>query len=349
MKYFKRSLLEPESRERQIVASFYYSYREGEQQTNHSNMLRSVLHDVLNQNEGFFFHFQPHYRQATQPGGHPRWSYDSLKEILLSFTKNHPVKERLYLVVDAVDESDDGERRYDVIELLRELCAAKGHCIVKAFVASRPVIGLSGMSANLHRMIRLQDVNYSDIVKFAGSFLGPELDLPPDIVHPATEYIVRNAQGVFVWVRLVREELIKYARSGCTKNQIFRFLESLPTELEGFYGCILTQLDGKEAQDVELGRRMLQFVLFAYRPLRLEELMHALAIRDSFDTAFPCSDESFEGELIHGIEKRIISCAGNFLEIKGSHGTSFLEWIFRTIWLINRQRIAAFSSCTKLF
>jgi hypothetical protein len=285
-------------------------------------MLRSVLHDVLDQNEEFFFHFQPYYRRAAQPGGHPRWSYDSLKEILLSFTKNHPVKERIYLVVDAVDESDDGERRYDVIELLRELCAAKGPCIVKAFVASRPVIGLSGMSENLHRMIRLQDVNYSDIVKFAGSFLGPELDLPPDIFHPATEYIVRNAQGVFVWVSLVREELIKYARSGCTKNQIFGFLESLPTESEGFYERILTQLDGKEAEDVQLGRRMLQLVIVAYRPLRLEELRHALAIQDSLDTALPCSDESFEEELIHDIESRILSCAGGFLEIKGDHGTS---------------------------
>jgi hypothetical protein len=266
----------------------------------------------------------------VNPGGQPRWSYGSLKEILLSFTKNHPVKERLYLVVDAVDESDDGER-YDIIELLRELCAAKGPCIVKVFVASRPVVGLSGQSAKTHKMIRLQDVNELDIVKFAESFLGPELDLPHDIVRLATEYIVRNAQGVFVWVRLVREEVIMYARVGCTKNQIFDFLKSLPTELEGLYKRILLQLERGGAQDVEIGQIMLQFVLFAFRPLRLEELRQALAIRESIDTAFSYSDESFEGELIHGIEKRIISCAGNLLEIKGSRGTFFPERIFETI------------------
>jgi hypothetical protein len=123
----------------------------------------------------------------------------------------------------------------------------------------------------------------------------------------------------------VREELIEYARSGCTKNEIFSFLKSLPTELEEFYKRILVQLEKGEAQKVEIGQRMLQFVLFAFRPLRLEELRQALAIRESLDVTFSCSDESFEGELIHGIEKRIISCAGNFLEIKGSHGTSFSE------------------------
>jgi hypothetical protein len=71
------------------------------------------------------------------------------------------------------------------------------------------------------------------------------------------------------------------------------------------------------------GLRMLQFVFFAYRPLRVEELRQALAIPDSLDAVFLCSDESFEGDLIIGIDKRIISCAGNFLEVKGVRGTSF--------------------------
>ena len=150
MKYFQRSLSGREPGRKKIVASFYYSYREGEQQTNHSNMLRSVLYDVLDQNEEFFFHFQPYYRQAAKPGGQHQWPYGSLKKILLSFTKYHPVTERLYLIVDAVDESDDRER-YDIIELLRELCARRGPCVVKVFVASRPVVGLSGQSAKIGR------------------------------------------------------------------------------------------------------------------------------------------------------------------------------------------------------
>ena len=334
MKYFKRKLLKREPRGRRIVASFYYSYREGEEQTNHCNMLRSVLHDVLSQNEEFFFHFQSYYRQAAQHGGHPQWSYKSLKEILLSLTRDHPVSERLYLIVDAMDESDDGER-IDVIKLLLDLCAAKGPCTVKVFAASRPVVGLSGHSAKNHKMIRLQEVNHSDILRFTESFLfDPELNLPPIIAHSATEYITGNAQGVFVWVHLVREELLEYAKHGYTRNQIFDFLKSLPTELEGIYKRMLMRLEGGMKQNIEIGQKILLFVLFTYRPLGLDELRHALAIRESQDFAFSCSDESFTGDLIYGIEKCVISCAGNFLEIKaqGDHGSSVSRSILLELW-----------------
>ena len=324
MKYFQRNLVkrEPLSGERPIVASFYYSHREGEQQTNHANMQRSVLYDILDQSEEFFFHFQPHYRKGVQSGEGHQWTYKSLKNVLLSFSENHPVDERIYLILDAMDESDGGERS-DVIKLLRELCAAKGPCIVKAFVASRPVHGLSGHTAKIHKVIRLQDLNTSDILAFTRSFLGPEVDLPAEDVSQATEYIVQHAHGVFVWVDLVRKELLRFAEYGGTRNQIFGFLRSLPTELEEFYDNIITRLERGSAQDVGDGRRMLQFVLFTCRRLKLEELRQALAIGDGIDAEFPCSEESFQGDLIYGMERRIISCCGNLLEIKGDQGAFF--------------------------
>jgi hypothetical protein len=194
---------------------------------------------------------------------------------------------------------------------------------VKVFLASRPIAGLKQRSAENYSIIRLQDENKPDILKFAESFLGPELELPSDTVCQAKEYIVQNAHGVFVWVHLVRDELLAYVDSGCTKNQVFDFLRSLPTELERIYERILTRLENGKGVDVKDGFRMLQFVFFAYRPLRLEEIRQALAIPDSLDAVFPCSDESLEGDLVVGIEKRVVSCGGNFLEIKGVQGTSF--------------------------
>ena len=317
MKYVQRSLMQrkPHTSGRQIVASFYYSFREGEQQTNHSNMLRSVLYDILDQNEEFFFHFQRYHRER---GGNP-WSSSSLKKILLSIAENHTVDERLYLIVDAMDESVDGDRG-SIIELLEKMCATRGPCVVKVFVASRPITELYRFRAKNRKTIRLEEVNAPDILRYTESFLS-NLRLPPDIIHQAKEYIIQQAQGVFVWVYLVREELRRYAE-GCTQNEIFGFLESLPTELEGFYKRILTQLEGGISRDIPVGQRMLRFVLFTYRPLELEELRQALAIRDSLDAAHLVSDASLERNLIFDIGNRLVSCTGNFLQIKGVHGSS---------------------------
>ncbi|KAF8539438.1 hypothetical protein BDD12DRAFT_882291 [Trichophaea hybrida] len=59
------------------------------------------------------------------------------------------------------------------------------------------------------------------------------------------------------------------------------------------------------------------------RAVTFAELKYALAILDDPDAEFSSSDEPFEKDLIHGIEKRIVYCGGNLLEIKGISGAFF--------------------------
>ncbi|KAF8251008.1 hypothetical protein K440DRAFT_473237, partial [Wilcoxina mikolae CBS 423.85] len=98
------------------------------------------------------------------------------------------------------------------------------------------------------------------------------------ILRQAAEYIIGNALGVFLWVRLVKDELLDYALEGCTKDAIFHFLKSLPTELNELHKHILHKLERGKEQDVRHGIKMFRLVLFAHRPLTVPELHHALAI-----------------------------------------------------------------------
>jgi len=221
-KYFKDNLAERVPTANQVatvVASFFYSFREGESQKSHYSMLRTILYDILNQNESFFFHFQRHHReyrklQVMRNSGRDlsTWHYESLKEVLLAIG-NHAKAVRLYLIIDAVDESSDKDRS-DILQLLFKLCA-NSSCTFKVFVASRPVGALDHYLAQsrISDMIRMQDMNRTDIRNFVGGFL-PEIGFPDHILQKAAEYIVENAQGVFLWVRLVKERLIKYAMKG---------------------------------------------------------------------------------------------------------------------------------------
>jgi hypothetical protein len=235
------------------------------------------------------------------------------------------VQQRLYLIVDAMDESDDNDR-LSIIKLLRQLCATKRSCIMKIFLASRPITGLNQSSAEPPKSIKLQEVNEGDILMFAEAFLDQNLGLSPERLEEAKKYVTKNAQGVFVWVRLVKEELYKYTAKGCTSKEIFDFLQSLPTELGGFYERMLQELAQHDQRDIQIGVRMFQIVLFAYRPLQVAELQHALAIPDDLDAQFLPSDNTFENELIVNIENRIIHCGGNFLEIKGNHSVYILGY-----------------------
>ncbi|KAF8541113.1 hypothetical protein BDD12DRAFT_683950, partial [Trichophaea hybrida] len=322
-KYFRNNLSKHESLTKQdIVTSFFYSYRDGKSQRDHSNMLRSILYDVLYQKETFFYHFQSLYRKSLSHGEHGEWPYDSLQKILLSI-KKHPVKERLYLIIDAMDESDD-EDRDGIIELLRQLCSNEDYpCVVKVFIASRPIIELNHRMAEIGNTIWLQNVNQQDILIFVESFLA-NLALSPAFNHETKDYIVKNAQGVFIWVHLVRKELLKYHATGFRNQDIYDFLRSLPTELEAFYERMLRELeDNDDQRGTKDGVRMFQLVLFAYRPLKVQEIHQALAIPDGIDAKYSPSDESFENELVDDIVKRIIYCGGNFLEIRGCDSSVF--------------------------
>ena len=207
-------------------------------------MLRSILYDILSQNESFFFHFQREYRQyqaLLQNYGQRGWPYESLKRVFTALG-NHPRVERLYLIIDAMDESNDVDRR-DILERLFSLCLKQQDCIVKVFVASRPLAQLEHRISESHNFIRMQDETKSDIEKFSRSFLGRYLGFSGDLLEKAARYIVEQAQGVFLWVHLVGKELQPYAEKGCSKNEVFEQLKSLPTELKDFYEHILEKIE----------------------------------------------------------------------------------------------------------
>jgi ankyrin repeat domain-containing protein 50 len=128
----------------------------------------------LNQEESFY-HFQPEHRKyqaLLQEHSHSdlvEWHYESLKKVLSSM-REHPRAEQLYLIIDAIDESDDKDRR-NILQLLFDLCSEPKDCVVKVFIASRPVKQLEHRISEFHNFIRLQDETKVDIFRFARSCL----------------------------------------------------------------------------------------------------------------------------------------------------------------------------------
>ncbi|KAI9869033.1 MAG: hypothetical protein M1813_002856 [Trichoglossum hirsutum] len=290
-------------------------YREGDLQRNHHNMLRSILFDILYNDPAFFYHhFQTEYRVQCHCELHVDWDYESLKTLVRSI-QDYSSAKRFYLVIDAVDESEDSDRR-NILNLFFEICSKTKSCIVKIFISSRPAGQLDLLRGKFHNFIRLQDETKSDISSFARSFLDG-LNLTYRFAQ-SIEYIVENAQGVFLWVKLVGEELLTYEEEGYCEDEIFEFLKRLPTELKDFYKHMLGKM-GRKDSDLRDGINMFHFVLFAKRPLTVDELLHAISILDNLDARLISADDSFYRHIPS--ERRIIYCGGNFLEIKPHRDT----------------------------
>jgi len=277
-------------------------------------MLQTILSRILEQDETAFYHFQAGFREAQ----HRNWSYNSLKEILLSL-KNHPTTQ-LCLILDAMDESEELYRR-DIIKLLCQLCLEGNSCNIKVFLASRPVAELRHRIQK-HHVITLQEENGRDIYKLVNDFLGQELELSGDTLGQATEYISTHAQGVFVWVDLVQKELLDYVERGGNKEGILCVLKDIPyEELHDFYSIMLKRIGTRRDRDIQDTVKIFRFVLFARRPLTVIELYNTLAIPENSRPRFLPCDKAFQN-ITTEMEKGIVHYGGNFLETKGLKGTS---------------------------
>jgi len=304
------------------VAHYFYTFRERELETTHRNMLRSILHHILEKDEHFFVHhFQREFRSA-RPRNHEQWPYDSLKKILLSFA-DHPVEKELYLILDALDESEENDR-CDIVDLLYELCTKTRFCRLKIFITSRPIQQLQRHIQEHHHVISLQEENGPDIAKFVYDSLYKKLESSKEIFDQAKGHITTHAQGVFIWVSLVIKELLDYINAFGDKNQFIPFLKKVPVDLQELYKFTLDRVQLSAIVDT---RKIFQFILFARHPLTVVEVYHATIFPEhdsAVDSLVLPSDEKFQETTYDHMEKRILYLGRNLLETRGIGGITFI-------------------------
>jgi hypothetical protein len=156
-----------------LVADFFYSARGGSTETSHTLMLRSILFQLLVQDDDLYPAFQQPFRRfitECYPAINANdWKYLDLRAIIQSL-KEFKFKERLkfLLLLDGLDESEDkaetGEERHEVFSLLSSLCAPGSRNIFKIIALSRAERDVRGaLQAKFY--IDMKDVNKADITR----------------------------------------------------------------------------------------------------------------------------------------------------------------------------------------
>ncbi|MCJ1457222.1 hypothetical protein MMC28_007589 [Mycoblastus sanguinarius] len=102
-------------------------------------------------------------------------------------------------------------------------------------------------------------------------------------LHRLAIEITDRANGVFIWVRIVVDELIECYIDGSTISQLLRILSAIPEELQDLYRRVLSKIAVKYSLECYI---MVQSVLCAKTPLTLTVLLSAtdIALHGAIET-----------------------------------------------------------------
>lgn len=236
--------------------------------------------------------------------GPTTWS-DVFLATLFRDAIQHPDCPRVTCFIDALDECEEDQVR-DMVESFEDIgrtVAASGPRFRTCFSSRHyPHITISnGVSIVLED----QGEHQADI----STYLETELRIGRSSrASEIRQQILKRARGVFLWVVLVVRILRKeYDRGRVTRLQ--DKLNDIPSGLDALFSDILTRDDHTRPEVV----LCLQLVLFAYRPLSLEELFAAVSspLHDELDVL---SANEHDGMTQQDMERFILDCSMGLVE-----------------------------------
>jgi len=142
----------------------------------------------------------------------------------------------------------------------------------KILITSRPHILVPSYFTDTIEMPLVAENLQHDITTFVKTETQPLFD--DNLREEVRQALIDGANGMFLWVSLILEDL---KRSRTTMPRAIREkLKTLPRDLPGVYINILRKI---QTEDQTTAESILQWVVWAARPLTLEELKIAIAIQ----------------------------------------------------------------------
>jgi hypothetical protein len=146
---------------------------------------------------------------------------------------------------------------------------------IKVVITSRPQIPMTSYFHDLVE-ISLDSNTQNDIVNYVHDSV-LELQkrhIPTELRQEIQDALIEGSNGMFLWVDLILYDLKTSSRT--SQHAIQKKLKSLPKSLLDLYEKILLAI---QPEDLELANSILLWVVWAERPLTLEELKIAIAIQ----------------------------------------------------------------------
>lgn len=256
-------------------------------------MLTEILFQLVQDEPRLFTHrVRSFYRSLvhTHRTGTPDWDTDSLENAILGVLR--PIESHVLpsyaFFIDALDENVEESETRNILAFIKRL-EELGYTYrnLKICLASRPWPIFQKEFASNPR-IAIHEFTARNIESYAASHIleampAGEVDAGfQQSLYQLSRKVSSKAHGVFVWVRLVVDELCRKIGDGTTAAMLEDVLSNLPEELHELYEFTMRRIHTDYALETLVASRILSASL---TPLNLECLYCAThtCISGTFD------------------------------------------------------------------
>lgn len=324
------------------IAHFYFDYQEQELQTP-AYFMASLLKQLVLQKSRFPFLVIELYEQLKRERTHA-----IAAELLETLQKLGATFDRCFLVIDALDECDGKKHRREVLQILENLKQAH----FKIFVTSRPhphdILRLLGKETRIH-----VEADEADLKIFCSSMINSNDNLCELVDEALREdiisTIVKNAQGMFVYkhnsypyfdgcscLLMMDRFLLPFLQmqeilDQMTKSEIRKCLRKLSANLDRVFENTIARIKREPQNRQRVAMQTLMWIRFAFRPLHVDELRHALAIQ--------LGDSEFDPDNLLPIRSIIESCSGLVVLDDQSSTIRLVHYTLQEYLISNQEKL----------
>jgi hypothetical protein len=295
-----------------MILGFFFHDRGSHVQKSIDGMLQGVLHQLLYQLPDLLPFVYSIYKDLvkTQRNSKPEWTFDTLCAAWKAITQQRTVHLHACMFLDALDEHEGDNDRLS--KFIHELLSSADGVIVriKICVASRNwnIFGehfgsCPQFAIHEHTTSDIQVYTLERLYEAMASFgeEGRHAFLPK--VERLASQVTTKARGVFIWVRIVLDELVKGVRDGTPISLLEEKVMQMPEELSDLYRHTLKRIEPEYAEESYI---MLEIAFCILSPLSLRTFMNCVSF-----SRWQKVHEASEAEMI----RQLISRSGGLLEI----------------------------------
>ncbi|KAF6783767.1 heterokaryon incompatibility protein [Colletotrichum sojae] len=276
--------------------SYFFCQATDERLNTATVVLRGLIFMLLDQDPSLESYVKKKYDIAGKALFQDVNAWQAISEIFIKMLQDSKLQ-GVCLLVDALDECSTGLK-----QLLNLIAETSRSTSVKWLVSSRNWLQIEEQLRTIAQRLSLE-VNASSVSTAVDSYIMVKVSrlselkgYRGDTAGKVRQYLSSHADGTFLWVALVCQEL-----ENTHRREALQKIESFPSGLDAFYERMMQQIDGEE--DAELCRQILGLVATTYRPLSLAE---------STTLIEECHDLANDPESL----RDIISICGSFLTIR---------------------------------